>query len=176
MIIDRIGGFGLWIGVSARVPFAAGIDGYLPESFARVDPRNGAPTVALWTQAAVIGVLVVLGQAGTTVQGAYAVIVNLMVLVTMLPFLALFIAALKLSAGAPAPGEVRISGGRFTVVAAALLGLATTCGAMALVPAPGEPRPGPFLLKVAGTTAALLAIGVALYLVGRARVARQRSS
>jgi glutamate:GABA antiporter len=175
VIVDRIGGFGLWLGVSARVPFAAGIDSYLPERFGRVDPRTGAPTVALWAQAGVIAFFVVLSQAGTTAKGAYAVIVNLMVLVTMLPFAVLFASALKLSQGEPVPGEARIPGGRFTVVASGVLGLATTLGAMvlALVPVAGEQRPVLAVLKVAGTTALLLAIGLAIYGAGRARAARR---
>ena len=69
----------LWLGVTARVPFAAGIDSYLPKSFARVHPVNGAPTVSLWMQAVVIAIFIVLGQAGTTVKGAYNVLVSLMV-------------------------------------------------------------------------------------------------
>jgi hypothetical protein len=105
------------------------------------------------------------------VKGAYNVIVNLMVLVSMLPFLSLFASAIKLSGGPPVPGEARIPGGRFTVVTSAVVGLATTIGAMALalVPAAGESRPLLAVLKVAGTTVMLLAIGLAIYGVGRAR-------
>jgi amino acid transporter len=174
VIVDRMGGFGLWFGVNSRLPFVAGIDSYLPASFARVDPRTGAPTVALWAQAAVLVLFIVVSQAGTTVKGAYNVIVNLMVLVSMLPFLALFATAIKLSGSSPVPGEVHIPGGRFTVIACALLGLATTLGAMALalVPAAGEPRPLLSVLKVAGTTALLLAIGLVIYGAGRARAGR----
>jgi len=114
---------------------------------------------------------IVVSQAGTTVKGAYNVIVNLMVLVSMLPFLSLFASAIKLSGGPPVPGEARIPGGRFTVVTSAVVGLATTIGAMALalVPAAGESRPLLAVLKVAGTTVMLLAIGLAIYGVGRAR-------
>jgi amino acid transporter len=168
VILDRVGGFGLWFGVGARVPFVAGIDRYLPKSFARLDPDTGAPTVALWTQAAVIAALVVIGQAGTTVKGAYSVLVSLMVLATMLPFLALFTAAIKLAGAAPVPGEARIPGGRFTVIAMALLGLATTISAMvlSLVPVPGETNPVLAVLKVAGTTVVLLGVGVAIYYGG----------
>jgi amino acid transporter len=175
VILDRVGGFGLWFGVGARVPFAAGIDSYLPKSFARLDPRTGAPTVALWTQATVIALFVVIGQAGTTVKGAYSVLVSLMVLATMLPFLSLFASAIKLASAAPVPGEARIPGGRFTVIAMGLLGLATTLGAivLALVPAPGETNPLLALLKVAGTTVVLLGVGVAIYLAG-SRSARNR--
>jgi amino acid transporter len=156
------------LGASARIPFAAGIDHYLPRSFARVHPVHGSPTVALWVQAAVIVVFVFVGQAGTSVRGAYNVLVNLMVAATMLPFLALFASAIRLSGGAPVPGEARIPGGRVTVVATAMVGLATTLAAiaLALVPAPGEQQPLLALLKVAGTTLALLGIGVVVYLAG----------
>jgi amino acid transporter len=170
VILDRVGGFGLWFGVGARVPFAAGIDSYLPASFARVDPRTGAPTVALLVQAAVIALFILLGQVGTTVKGAYNVLVNLMVLATMLPFLALFASAIRLAGGPAVPGEARIPGGRIIVVLMALLGLATTIGAMvlSLVPAAGEAHPLLALLKVAGTTVVLLGIGVVFYYLGRA--------
>lgn len=169
VVLDRVAGVGLWLGASARIPFAAGIDHYLPRSFARVHPVHGSPTVALWVQAAVIVVFVLVGQAGTSVRGAYNVLVSLMVAATMLPFLMLFASAIKLSGGAALPGEARIPGGRFTVVVMALIGLATTIAAMvlALVPAPGEQHPMLALLKVAGTTLVLLGIGVVVYLVGR---------
>lgn len=174
VVVDRMGGFGLWFGVNSRLPFVAGIDSYLPASFARVDPRTGAPTVALWAQAAVMVLFIVMSQAGTTVKGAYNVIVNLMVLVSMLPFLSLFASAIRLSAGPPVAGEARIPGGRFTVIVSAVLGLATTLGAMALalVPAAGESRPVLAVLKVGGTTVLLLAIGLVIYAAGQARTRR----
>jgi amino acid transporter len=174
VILDRIGGFGLWLGVTARVPFAAGIDSYLPKSFARVHPVNGAPTVSLWMQAVVIAIFIVLGQAGTTVKGAYNVLVSLMVLVTMLPFMALFASAIRLAGGTPVPGEARIPGGRVTVIVASVVGLATTTGGMvlSLLPAPGEPHPLLALMKVAGTTVVLLLVGAAIYRWGGAAARR----
>lgn len=174
VILDRIGGLGLWLGANARLSFAAGIDHYLPAGFARVHPQTGAPTVALWTQAAVIAAFILLGQAGTSVRGAYNVLVNLMVIATMLPFLALFASAIKLSGSVPVPGEARIPGGRATVVAMALVGLATTLAAIAfaLVPATGEEHPLLALFKVAGITSVLLGLGAALYFAGSARARR----
>jgi amino acid transporter len=171
VIVDRVGGFGLWFGVNSRLPLVAGIDSYLPASFARVNERTGAPTVALWSQAAVMVLFIVVGQAGTTVKGAYNVIVNLMVLVSMLPFVSLFASAMKLSGGTPVAGEARIPGGRFTIITSALVGLATTFGAMALalVPAAGESQPLLAVLKVAGTTVLLLVVGIMIYAAGRAR-------
>jgi glutamate:GABA antiporter len=176
VVLDRLGSVGVWLGAVARLPFVAGLDHHLPRSFARLHPRHGSPTVAIWTQAVVIAAFVCLGQAGTSVRGAYTVVVDMMVIATMLPFLALFAAAIRLSGGAPAPDEVRIPGGARTVVGLALLGLLTTVTAMALafVPAPDDAHPALAVLKVAGMTLTLLLAGTAVYLAGSARARRQQ--
>jgi amino acid transporter len=174
VVLDRLGSVGVWLGAVARIPFVAGLDHHLPRSFARLHPRHGSPTVAIWTQAVIIAAFAFLGQAGTSVRGAYTVVVEMMVVATMLPFVPLFAAAIKLSAGAPVPGEVRIPGGRHTVVVMALIGLATTLGAIALafVPPADEDRPAIAVLKVAGMTTALLLAGAAVYFAGSARARR----
>jgi len=176
VVLDRLGSVGVWLGAVARIPFVAGLDCHLPRSFARLHPRHGSPTVAIWTQAVVIAAFAILGQAGTSVRGAYTVVVEMMVVATMLPFVPLFGAAIKLSAGAPVPGEVRIPGGRHTVVVMATIGLATTLGAMAIafVPSPDEHHPAVAVLKVAGMTLTLLLAGAAIYLAGNARARRSR--
>jgi glutamate:GABA antiporter len=122
----------------------------------------------------VIAAFVLLGQAGTSVRGAYDVVVDMMVVATMLPFLALFGSAIRLSAGAPVAGEAHIPGGRLTVVVTALIGLATTAGAMmlAFIPSPEEPHPALAVLKVSGTTVILLLVGAGIYLAGSARAQR----
>ena len=176
LVLDRLGSVCVWLGAVARIPAVAGIDHYLPRSFARLHPRHGSPTVAIWTQAVIIAAFAILGQAGTSVRGAYTVVVEMMVVATMLPFVPLFGAAIKLSAGAPVPGEVRIPGGRHTVLVMATIGLATTLGAMAIafVPSPDEHHPALAVLKVAGMTLTLLLAGAAIYLAGNARARRSR--
>jgi len=89
-------------------------------------------------------------------------------------FLPLFGAAIKLSGSAPVAGEVRIPGGRATVVATALIGLATTLGAISLafVPPPDHQNPAIAVLNVAGMTAAILVGGAAIYFTGCARARR----
>jgi glutamate:GABA antiporter len=174
VVLDRLGSVCLWLGAVARIPFVAGIDHYLPESFARVHPRYGSPTVAIWTQAALTAAFICLGQAGTSVRGAYSVLIEMMVAASFLPFLPLFGAAIKLSGAAPLAGEVRIPGGRLTVVAMGSLGLATTLGAIALafVPPQGEDNPALAVLKVTAVTVLVLLAGAAVYLSGRARARR----
>ena len=58
--ISNLGALGAWLAVSARLPFVAGLDRYLPPAFARVHPKWGTPHVALLVQAACGVVFIVL--------------------------------------------------------------------------------------------------------------------
>jgi glutamate:GABA antiporter len=175
VVLDRVGSLCLWIGALARIPASAGVDDYLPRGFTARHPRHGAPVVAIWVQALVVALLVVLGQSGTSVRGAYNVLIEMMVVGSMLPFLFLFGAAIRLSAGPRRGGDARIPGGRATLVVTALLGLATTAGSivLAFLPPPEEENPLLAVLKVAGTTLVLLASGAAIYAAGSARARRR---
>lgn len=166
-----IGSVGAWLGAVARIPFVAGIDHFLPKAFAKLHPRYGSPTVAIVTQSLIAAVFAFLGQAGTTVRGAYEVLISMMVIAVMLPFISLFASVIPLSGGAPMPGELSIPGGRATLITMALFGLGTTLGsiALALVPAPDDPTPLLTVVKLVGMTAALLMTGGAVYLSGRKR-------
>jgi amino acid transporter len=166
-----IGSVGAWLGAVARIPFVAGIDSFLPKSFARLHPRYGSPTIAIVTQSAIAAAFAFLGQAGTTVKGAYDVLISMMVVAVMLPFVSLFASAIPLSGGAAVPGELSVPGGRPTIITMAIIGLATTLGsiALALVPAPDDSHPLLTACKVVGMTAALLGTGAAVYRSGRKR-------
>ena len=166
-----LGSVGAWLGAVARIPFVAGIDSFLPKSFARLHPRYGSPTLAIVTQSAIAAAFAFLGQAGTTVKGAYDVLISMMVVAVMLPFISLFASAIPLSRGAAGPGELAIPGGRPTLILMALIGLVTTLGSIALafVPAPDDAHPLLTACKVVGMTAALLGTGGAVYWSGRRR-------
>jgi amino acid transporter len=173
-VITCLGSASAWLGSVARIPFVAGIDHFLPSIFGRLHPRYGSPANALITQTAIATVFVVMGQAGTTVKGAYDVLVSLTVITQMLPFLCLFASAVQLARGAPVAGELRLPGGRATVIATALVGLLATVGAivLSLVPRADEPNQLLAVGKIVGMTALLLAGGAALYLNGTRRRAR----
>src|SRR5579863_4741732 len=168
VVLDRIGSVGLWIGALARIPASAAVDRYLPAGFSRLHPRSAVPVTAIWVQALVVALLVILGQSGTSVRGAYNVLIEMMVVGSMLPFLLFFVAAFRLSAGEAASG---FPGGRMTIAVLALLGFATTLGSMmlAFVPPPEELNPALAVLKVAGLTAVLLVGGAAVYVAGSRR-------
>jgi amino acid transporter len=176
LVLDRLGSVCAWLGAVARIPFVAGLDQYLPARFGRLHPRYGSPAVALWTQAVLAGVFTVLGQAGQSVRSAYNVLIAMMVVATLLPFVPLFASAIRLAFGAPVPGELRIPGGRITVIAAGSLGLATSLAAIALafVPPGDEDHPTLAVLKIAAMTFLVLLGGALVYATGRARGRRAR--
>jgi glutamate:GABA antiporter len=169
--ISCLASAGAWLGAVARLPFVAGIDHYLPKAFGRMHPRWGSPVVALCTQAAIAGIFIFLGQGGTTVRGAYVVLVSMTVISTLLPFLLLFASAVPLSGGARRPEDIRIPGGRPTLVIASAIGFLTTLGSivLTLVPPAGEPDKPLAIAKIIGLTAVMVGAGVVFYLVGARR-------
>jgi glutamate:GABA antiporter len=169
--ISCVGSAGAWLGAVARIPFVAGIDRYLPPVFGRMHPRWGSPVAALVTQASIAAVVIFLGQGGTSVGGAYDVLVSSTVIITMVPFIFLFASALKLH-GSRAPAGVSVPGGSFTVCTAALIGLATTVAAIVFAgfPAADDPHKTLSVVKVIGLTLLMFAGGFAIYARGRRRV------
>jgi amino acid transporter len=169
--IGAIGGTSAWLAATARLPFVAGIDHYLPDAFGRLHPRWGTPHVSLLVQTAGAAVFVVLGQAGAGVREAYDALVAIGVLTYFLPYLAMFAAWIRLrrAAGAAgrAPGPVLIAAG---------LGLLTTAASLvlAMLPPADSPHPLWVVLKVSGGSLAMVLVGCAIYAAGRRHAAARR--
>ncbi len=94
--LGNLGGVGAWLGGSARLPFAAGIDRALPPAFSRIHPRWQTPYVALLVQGGIATVFVVLGLLGATVRDAYVALSSATVILYFVPYLYLFGAYLRL--------------------------------------------------------------------------------
>lgn len=159
--ISCLGSLTAWIGANARLPFVAGIDNYLPPQFAWVHPRWRSPVVSLLVQGAITAVLIVLGQSGTSVKGAYDVLVGATVLGTMVPFIFMFASAIKLRSGNTL---VAIAGaiGVFSVTAAMVL---------AAFPPADDPDKPLAVMKVVGLNVLLIGLGAAFYFARRERLA-----
>ena len=173
VVVNAVGAVGGWFAATARLPFVAGIDRFLPEAFGRLHPRWRTPYVALLVQAAIAGLFVFLGQAGTSVRGAYEVLVSMAIIAYFIPFLFLFAAMIRLQREPAGPDVMRVPGGRRVAVALAALGFLTTAVSIVLacVPADEEPNKTLAVVKVVGSSLVLVALGAAVYLAGRRRAA-----
>jgi len=173
--LSNIGAAGAYLAAVARLPFVAGLDRFLPPVFGALHPRWKTPWVALLTQFFLGVVFIFLGQAGTTVKGAYDVLVSMGVIVYFIPYLYLFAAMIKLQRDPAGPEVIRVPGGSTVAKLVAVLGFATTTLtiALSLIPQPDEPNKPLAFLKIAGGTAALLLLGVWIYLGGKRKVARE---
>jgi amino acid transporter len=171
--VSCFGSVGAWLGEVARLPFVAGLDRFLPESFGRMHPRWGSPVVALLAQAAIAAVFILLGQGGTSVKGAYNVLVSTTVVITLVPFAYIFASAIKLH-GTDDAQAIRIPGGSVTVRIAASIGLLNKIVSivLAVFPADDEPNKALAVVKVLGLTLLMIVSGVAVYLRGARRITR----
>jgi amino acid transporter len=169
--LSNIGAAGAYLAAVARLPFVAGIDRFLPPAFGSLHPRWKTPWVALLTQFVLGAVFIFLGQAGTSVKGAYEVLVSMGVITYFIPYLYVFAAMIKLQGEPAGPDVIRVPGGSTVAKLVATIGFLTTAGtiALSLVPQPEEPNKPLALFKVVGGSGALVLIGVWLYIAGKRR-------
>jgi amino acid transporter len=90
VVLGGLGQAGAWFAAGGRLPFVAGIDRFLPAAFGRLHPRYGSPYVSLLAQAGVAALFILLGQAGTSVKGAYDVLVSMAIISYFIPYLFMF--------------------------------------------------------------------------------------
>ena len=169
--LSNLGAAGAYLAAVARLPFVAGLDRFLPASFGTLHPRWKTPWVALVFQAGIGALFAFLGQAGTSVKGAYDVLVSMGVITYFVPYLYLFAAMFKLQ-GEPAASDVmRVPGGKPIAYVLSIVGFATTTVTilLSLLPPPDEPNKALAVLKIVGLTGLLLLAGVLLYVVGKRR-------
>jgi len=172
--LSNIGAAGAYLAAVARLPFVAGLDRFLPAAFGALHPRWKTPWVALLTQFVLGVVFIFLGQAGTSVKGAYDVLVSMGVITYFVPYLYLFGAMIKLQREPAGPDVIRVPGGKAVAKLVAAVGFLTTTLtiALSLIPPPDEPNKPLAVLKVVGGCGALLFIGAWIYVAGRHRAAQ----
>jgi amino acid transporter len=173
LVISNVGGVGAWLTATARLPFVAGIDRYLPASFGELHPRFGTPHRSFFWQAGLSTAFILLSQAGTTVEGAYQILVSMGIISYFIPYLFTFASVIAAQRQPASTDVIRLPGGSAVSIAVALLGFTVILIAIGLACIPDAPEPNKPLavLKVVGSSVLLLAVGQGIYARG-ARVAR----
>jgi glutamate:GABA antiporter len=171
---SNVGAAAAFLTATARLPFVAGINHYLPSVFGRVHPRWRTPYVAIISYGLAGMLFGLLTQAGTSVKGAYDLLVSMGIITYFIPFLFLFAAMIRLQSHPSPPDAIRLPGGRRFAIALASLGLFSTTGTiiLSLFPAEDEPNPAAALFKLLIMTFVLLVAGVAVYRRGQRSISR----
>jgi amino acid transporter len=131
MLSLSIAGIGsAWMGGSARIPFVAGLDSYMPSWLGKVHPRYTTPYAALIVQGIVSALLVVINFFVAGVQETFQKLLSLAVVLQLVPFVYMFGALVKFAITEPQP---RGQYGRTTLFLAGISGFLTTILGIALV-------------------------------------------
>jgi glutamate:GABA antiporter len=167
--LSNLGAAGAYLAAVARLPFVAGLDRFLPPAFGRLHSRWKTPWVALLLQAAIGAVFAFLGQAGTSVKGAYDVLVSMGVITYFIPYLYLFAAMIKLQREPAGTDVIRVPGGKRIAYVLATIGFLTTTVTivLSLVPQADEPNKLLAVIKIVGLTGLLLLAGMWIYWSGK---------
>jgi len=125
-----------WLGGSARIPFVAGLDSYLPAWMGKLHPKYATPYPALLVHASVSFILVLFNFLATGgVQESFQSLLSLAVVLQLIPFLYMFGALLKIAM------DEKFVVGRYsksTLLFAGASGLVTTILGIALAFFPAQ--------------------------------------
>jgi glutamate:GABA antiporter len=164
-----------WLAGSARIPFVAGLDSYMPSWLGKVHPRYATPYAALIVHAAVSMILVIVNFTftGAGVQETFQKLLSLAVVLQLVPFLYMFGALLKIAA------DESFVKGRYnkpTLWIAGFSGLVTTSLGIALAFFPAQQITSILSYEVWMFGGTLLFIGLAaffFFVYGRRKTARK---
>jgi glutamate:GABA antiporter len=153
-LLGLLGSGAAWLAAPARVPFAIGLNHYLPTAFARVHPRFGTPYVALLVQAATASLLIFINTYGASLQEAYLALLSGSIVLVLVTYAYLFAAWVRLSDVATA----RVRG-------LSTLGLIATLVAIGacFIPPPVVVGVVGFELKIIGSVVFMFVCGLVLY-------------
>ena len=165
-----------WLGGSARIPFVAGLDSYMPAWLGRIHPQYRTPYAALIVHATVSLALVLMNFLSSGVQESFQRLLSLAVVLQLIPFLYMFYALIRI---ATAADFVQKKYGRGVLLAAGLSGLLTTILGIALAFFPAQQITSLFSYEVWMVGGTLLFIGAAaffFFIYGRRKQALRAAS
>ncbi len=162
-----------WLAGSARIPFVAGLDSYMPSWLGKVHPLYSTPYAALIVHATVSMILVIVNFTSSGVQETFQKLLSLAVVLQLVPFLYMFGALLKI---ASQPSFTRVQYGKPTLLFAGGSGLVTTTLGIALAFFPAAQITSVLSYEVWMFGGTLFFVGLAaffFFVYGRRKAARK---
>ncbi len=162
-----------WLGGSARIPFVAGLDSFLPKGLGKLHPRYATPYVALLVHASLSAVFLAMSFVGAGVKEAFVTMLDLAVVLQLVPFVYVHAALLKLArTSAPGEGYYR----KPILLLAGSCGLTTTILAMIVAFIPSHQIESILLFEVKMCAGTVLFVGLAaffFFVYGRRKAAAE---
>ncbi len=93
--ISILGTASAWFSGTARIPFVAGIDRYLPQIIGKLHPKYNTPYISLLLFAALSSLLIGFSFVGARVEEGYLTLLDLAVIMQLVPSCYMFFALLK---------------------------------------------------------------------------------
>jgi amino acid transporter len=136
-----------------------------------VHPKWGTPHVSLIVQALCCVVFVLMGQMGSTVHGAYEMLISMTIVTTFMPYLFMFAALIRLQQQPADVGVVRIPGGKPAAIGIGILGFVATIAVIigSVIPDASEPDKGLAVAKILLLSVVLVGGGAVMYWIGKRR-------
>ncbi len=156
-----------WLSGSARIPFVAGLDSYLPSGLGKIHPKFDTPYVALIVQGVMTTLFLLMSFVGSSVEQAYKLLLSLAVVLQLVPFLYMYGAIILIAARSAMPhGHYS----RPTLWLAGVSGFITTAIGMGVAFVPPSDQPTwLFETKMALGCLGLLGVGAFFFLINSRR-------
>jgi amino acid transporter len=148
-----------WLSGSARIPFVAGLDSYLPEGLGRLHPRYATPYVALIVHASLSAIFLAMSFVGAQVKEAFVTMLDLAVVLQLIPFLYMYAGLIKLAGRREAAGHYS----KRTELLAGWCGLSTTVLAVAVAFVPSHQIDSIWLFETKMVIGTLIFLGLAAF-------------
>ena len=148
-----------WLSGSARIPFVAGLDSYLPEGLGKLHPRYATPYVALIVHATLSALFLAMSFVGAQVKEAFVTMLDLAVVLQLIPFLYMYAGLIRLAGRSEAAGHYS----KKTILLAGWCGLLTTVLGVAVAFVPSHQIDSIWLFEVKMVVGTLFFVGLAAF-------------
>lgn len=164
IVIGCMGGASAWLAGSARIPFVAGLDNFLPPSFGKIHPRWHTPYIAIIYQGLFSSVFIMLAIMGSSMKEAYNILLDMTIIIYFVPYTYMFLSLIVLkSREKDQPGM--IPGGMAGTWIVGLTGLLITLLSIFLSFIPPEGTKNIFIyeFKLIGGSLVFILVAIVLY-------------
>ncbi len=163
---------GAWLGGSARILYAGGLDRYFPPTLGRIHPRWGTPYIAIMVQGIAATIFVTASVIGASAEEAYLLLLDTTLVVYFIPYLYMFASLIRLNGKIKEDeSTIRLPGGQLGATVLGGVGFLTTAGAilLALIPPESASNKIVYQIKVGGGGLLFIIAALLIYVWARRR-------